>query len=1002
MNNFLLCKGRLIFWHLLSIGCCLLLCLTPAVAGMPAAYPNLNLQQHTVSGHLRDASGPVPGVTVSVKGKNMHTVSTVDGTYSINAEPQDILIFESIGYKRVELSSAGRTTIDLTLEEDPAILEEVTINAGYYSVKEKENTGSIARITSKDIENQPVTNFLAAMQGRMAGVDVIQDSGSPGGAFQIRVRGQNSLRADGNQPLYVINGIPYSSETIGSVETSGTAPTMTSPLNSINPSDIESIEVLKDADATAIYGSRGANGVVLITTKKGKAGKSTFTMNASTAVGQATKMLDLMKTPEYLAMRRKAYVNDGITQYPASAYDVNGTWGENRYTDWQKELIGGTAEIHNLQASVSGGSRDTQYLIGGTYRTETTVFPGDFNYRKGSVHFNMNHSSENERFKAYLSAYYTAQKNRQPTVDLTRLSRTLAPNAPAMYDGDGNLNWENSTWDNPLAGLEQQFNSRTTDLAANALLSYDVLPNLQLRSSVGYTELKNDESRTQPYTMYNPAYGMGSESSGINTNLTTRNSWIIEPQLNWKKAFGKAAIEALVGGTFQQQATNRLYQAGFGFSSNSLINDLASASIKSVSLSDRTVYKYQAFYSRMNFNWDGRYIINITGRRDGSSRFGPGKQFANFGAVGAAWIFSKEAFLTNNLLSFGKLRASYGTSGNDQIGDYQYLDTYTGTGNTYQGIIGIQPSRLYNPEFGWETNRKLEIAIESGFLKDRLFLTAAFYRNRSSNQLVGLPLPATTGFTSLYSNLGAEVQNSGLEFTLRTVNLENRSFGWTSSFNISLNRNKLLSYPGLEGSPNANTYVIGQPTNISKLYHYEGIDPITGLYKFRDENGDGIISSIPDRQTIANLNPKFFGGLQNQFSYKGLRLEFLFQFVKQQAFGYRPGAPGRAVNQLSGTTESASSQPFTSGTNSQAVTNYTRFGTSDAALQDASYIRLKNIALSYELPLPPATGVKCNFFIQGQNLLTVTPYKSGDPEFKFSGYLPPLRVVSAGAVLTLN
>ncbi|TDE29293.1 SusC/RagA family TonB-linked outer membrane protein [Flavobacterium ranwuense] len=996
MNNFSLNKGWLVLCYSLILGLCL--CHSPLFA---QNVPLSTTSKQQVTGTITDGGAPLTGVSISVKGEQKTVISNFDGKFTIAVSSNDILIFTYMGFKTVTMPVDGRSVINIRMQEDATTLQEVKINAGYYSVKESERTGSISKITSKDIEKQPVTNVLATMQGRMAGVDIVQDSGSPGGAFTIKIRGQNSLRADGNQPLYIIDGVPYSSETIGAIATSGTAPTLTSPLSSINPSDIESIEVLKDADATAIYGSRGANGVVLITTKKGKAGETSYTVNASTSFGSVTRTPKLMNTQQYLAMRQQAFANDGVTVFPSYAYDVNGTWNQNRYTDWQKELIGGTPEVNNLQASVSGGSQRTQYLLSGNYRTETTVFPGDFKYTKGATHFNMNHTSDDDRFKITFSANYIAQKNNQPSIDLTRVSRTLAPNAPALYDANGNLNWENSTWDNPLAGLLSQFDSRIKDLTANTVLLYAIRPNLQFKTSLGYSDLNSNESRTQPSTMYNPAYGVGSEISSLSTNQTTRTSWIVEPQLNWNKVIGKGKIDVLLGGTFQKQRTERLFLNGFGFASNSLIHDLASASIKTIDLSDETIYKYQAFFARMNYTWDERYILNVTARRDGSSRFGPGKQFATFGAIGAAWLFSNEALLKDNsVLSFGKLRTSYGTAGNDQIGDYQFLDTYTSSGNTYQGTIGLQPVRLFNPEFGWETNRKFEVAIETGFLKDRLFLTTAYYFNRSSNQLVGIPLPGTTGFSSLNANLDATVQNSGLEFTLRTVNFQHKHFEWTTNFNISINRNKLISYPGLESSTYVNTYVVGQPINSIKLYHYTGMNPTTGVYEFEDVNGDGTITSMGDRKTIADLSPRFFGGLQNQFKYKGFQLDFLFQFVKQQAFGSMPGVPGTAINQLASVSDAAAQQPYTAGANGAVTTVYYRYGLSDGNLQDASYVRLKNISLTYDLPLKFTHGVRCQLYMQGQNVLTFTHYSNGDPESKFSGYLPPLKVFTGGVKLT--
>lgn len=998
---------------------CILLCICSQVFAMSHTnssvmlnYKNITSecmfkQQATVTGTVTFENLPLNGVTVSVKGKNDYTITGEDGTYSIAADKTDVLIFSFIGFKTVEISINDRNVINTGLEENATAIKEITVNAGYYKVKDKLLTGSIAKVTAKDIEKQPVSNVLAAIAGRMAGVQIIQDSGSPGGAFQIKIRGQNSLRSDGNDPLYIIDGVPYSSETIGSLVTSGSQPTLTNPLSSINPADIESIEILKDGDATAIYGSRGSNGVVLITTKRGKVGQAAFSINAATSVGTVTKTLDLMRTEQYLAMRRQAFAADGFTEIPDYAYDVNGTWDPTRYTDWQKELIGGTAEITNIQASVSGGSKNTQYLLSGTTRNETTVFPGNFKYRRGTVHFNMNHKSDDDRFRLTFSASYTAQKNFQPTTDLTRISQQLAPNAPALYDEFGNLNWEDGTYDNPLANFESQFKAKINDLNANTVLSYNLHKNLQLKSSFGFTDLRNNENVTLPSTLYNPSFGLGPESSSISTNQTLRTSWIAEPQINWNFSFGRGKVEALAGSTFQNQTTNRLNLTGFGYTSNSLIYDLASAFQKFVDYSDESVYKYQAFFARVNYNYDQRYILNITGRRDGSSRFGPGKQFSNFGAVGAAWIFSNESWLKDKkFLSFGKIRGSYGMTGNDQIGDYQFLDTYLSSGSVYQGVSGLQPIRLFNADFGWETNRKLEVALETGFLNDRLFITAAYYRNRSSNQLVGIPLPGTTGFSSLTGNLDAEVQNTGYEFTLRSENFKTKDFEWSSSFNISTNENKLLSFPGLETSTYSDRYIVGKSINIRKLYHYTGLNPTTGVYEFEDLNGDGEINTVGDRQVAADLSPKYFGGVQNQLAYKNLHLDFLFQFVKQQGFKYNPAPPGLAANQLASVdgfwqpeNTDAAFQILTAGNNGPAFAGYSRYNASDAALIDASFVRLKSIALSYDLPLKLSNGIKCRIYLQGQNLLTFTSFYT-DPEFKFGGYLPPLKTYTAAVQIT--
>lgn len=968
-------------------------------------------QPHKVTGTVSDNTMALPGVSIVIKNSNNGTVSNQKGEYVINAKPTDTLVFSFIGYKTQFITVNKQTTINVTLQDDATQLQEVKVNAGYYSVKEKERTGSIAKITSKDIEKQPVANILATMQGRMAGVNVVQESGIAGGGFSINIRGVNSLREGANAPLYVIDGVPYSSDPISDRQTSTATPGDGNPLNSINPADIESLEILKDADATAIYGSRGANGVVLITTKKGKTGRTNFTLTTNHSIGTVSKMMDLMNTEQYLAMRRKAFANDGYTTYPANAYDVNGTWDQTRYTDWQKELIGGTSEVMGVQASVTGGSEQTKYLFSGNYRTESSVFPGDFLYKKGGGRLSLEHTSSDKKFRINFSGSYTVQHNNLSWIDFVALSRQLAPNAPALYDARGNLNWENGTWENPLANLESKNITKTQDLITNTLISYQLAKNLEFKSSLGFTDLHNNDSRSVPSTMYNPAYNLGSQYSSIYQNAFKRNSWIVEPQLNWYKAFGKSKLEVLAGATYQSQKSEKLLILASGFTSNSLLYDLSSASVVQVRNNDETEYKYQAFFGRVNYTFNEKYIINLTGRRDGSSRLGPGKQFATFGAVGAAWLFSKEDFISDNVkfLSFGKLRGSYGTTGSDQIGDYEFLNTYTSSGYEYGGSNGLHPSRLYNDKFGWETNKKFETALELGFLNDRIFLTTAWYRNRSSNQLIGLPLPGTTGFPSIQANLNATVQNTGFEVTLRLLNVKSRNFSWTTNFNITTAGNKLISFPGLEYSGYQSMYVVGQPTTIKKLFHFTGVNPQTGLYQFEDVNGDGVISYENDRETVKDFNPDYYGGLQNQFSYKGVQLDFLFQFVKQQNFnfantqrfaGLLSNQPEAYTNSWQQPADAAPYQMYTTGANQQAMQASEYFALSDGAVSDASFIRLKNIALSYDFPKNWVKNVGCRLSLQGQNVLTITSFKGADPEFTQGGTLPPLRVFSAGLQLT--
>ncbi|MGV8964377.1 MAG: SusC/RagA family TonB-linked outer membrane protein [Candidatus Saccharimonadaceae bacterium] len=973
----------------------------------------VSAQNVPVRGTISDAQGVLPGVNIQIKNKAIATVTDANGNFDIQALPEDTLIVSSMGYLTIEIHVGSQTTFNLTLIEDATALEEVTVNAGYYKVKDKERTGSIASIKAADIELQPVSNPLATMQGRMAGVNITQASGVAGGGFSIQIRGINSLRAEGNEPLYIVDGVPYGSQSLGNTSVSGNAfAALSSPLNNINPSDIENIEVLKDADATAIYGSRGANGVILITTKKGKEGKTKYNFQSYTSAGSITRKIDLMNTAQYLAMRYEAFANDSISTYPDNAYDVNGTWSNQKSTDWQKELIGGTSYSNNYNALVSGGTNSTQFLLSGTFRKETTVFPGDAHYTKGAFHSSLTHRSADNKFSLNLSTDYSSDKNNLPGIDLTSRALTIAPNAPSLNTTTGDLNWENGTFQNPLGFLKSSYLNKSNTLLSNAVLGYSFNNGINLKTNIGYTELQLSETRLRPASMHSPHAEATSADSQLFINNGKRYSWIFEPQLSWEHKWSQLNINMLAGATFQSQTQQSLALSGTGFASDALINTLAAAKTVEILTDQTSEYNYNAFFARININFVDRYILNFTGRRDGSSRFGPDKRFANFAAVGAAWIFSNEPLKKSEkgLFSFGKLRTSYGVTGSDQIGDYQYLDTYGITSNIYDGIIGIEPTRLFNPDFGWETNKKFEAALDLGFLNDRIFITASYFNNRSSNQLVGVPLPATTGFSSLQSNLDATVQNSGLELEWRSLNAKTKNLTWLSTVNITISKNKLTEFPNLEGSTYSNKLVIGESLNIVKLYHYLGIDNETGLYTFEDHNNDGELSASEDKYKLLDTSPKFYGGFSNQLSYNDWSLDFLFQFVKQDAasvLSYFPitgsmsNQPSSISNHYPQQSDAGALQLFSTGASGEAVSAYNNYVESDAMIVDASYIRLKSLSISYSISQIGSKSFSAKIYLQGQNLATFTKYNGADPENQSVLFLPPLRQYTLGIQLTL-
>ncbi len=975
------------------------------------AGTNAYSQTGTIKGKVINESGaPVPGATVAIKGTNNGTTTNDKGDFIIAPANKDAsLIISSIGYEKQELFLDGRTNLVITLKSKPSELDQAIVIA-YGTTTKRLNTGDVSKVTAEEIERQPVSNPLAALEGRVPGLIVTQNTGVPGGSFNIQIRGKNSI-ANGNDPLYIIDGVPFTSISLSSIYT-GSVINLGNPLSNINPADIESIEVLKDADATSIYGSRGANGVILITTKKAKPGKIRFEFNAYTGTGKVTRMLKLLNTPQYLAMRHEAFSNDGARIGPTN-YDINGTWDTTRYTDWQKLLIGGTANIIDMQGSISGGNSNTQFLMSSGYHQESTVFPGNFSDQKVSSRFYLTHSSSDQRFKATFSAFYNLEFNNLLTEDLTHRALTLAPDAPPIYDSSGKLNWPHG-FDNPFSVLNREYKAYSNNLISNMDLSYQVCPSLQLKSSFGYTNMTMDEKQTVPLSSINPAYAQtGGSAIFSNSGIKT---WIIEPQVNWSRKINKVNINILVGGTFQEDIRNGQSFYGRNFSSDALLENIAAASTITVLSADNTQYHYQALYGRINANWQQKYIVNITGRRDGSSRFGPGRQYGDFGAIGAAWIFSKETKVQNLLpfLSFGKLRASYGTTGNDQIGDYEYLNTYSTTNYPYQGISGLIATRLFNPNYGWEVNRKLEGAIELGFLKERVFFNAAYYMNRSSNQLVGYPLPGLTGFSSVQANSSALVQNSGWEMNIASENIKNDNFRWSTSLNISFPSNKLVAYPGLANSNYANTYVIGKPLSTKKLFHFTGVNTQTGVYTFEDVDKDGTISYPEDLVPSKQVAQSFYGGIQNSLQYKNWELVIFVQFVKQTGFNYLYNysnnylAPGMLGNQPAIVLsrwkkpgDISDIQRFTQNYGSSAFAAFIMLN--DDMISDASFLRLKNISISYHLPHKLIQNIylpEGKLYIQCQNLLTVTKYLGMDPENQSINNLPPLKMVTAGIQVT--
>ncbi|OQP59113.1 hypothetical protein A3860_38760 [Niastella vici] len=987
---------------------------------------------------VNENNDPVDGVTVTVKGTSIGTTTNSNGEFFLKSvEENATLVFSSVNMEAHEVKVSGKNFLDVALQTKITSMQEVVINKGYYTEKKKFSTGNVSKVTSKEIEQQPVLNPLLALQGRVPGLFITQASGVPGAGVTVRIQGLNSI-AGGSDPLYVIDGVPYPSQMLATTATTqvsailgGSGSSFYSPggngnpLSYINPSDIESIEVLKDADATSIYGSRAANGAILITTKSGKVGPAKVDINLQQGWGKVTRSMNVMNTEQYVEMRKEAFANDNVSISPTgSDYDINGLWDQNRNTDWVKTLIGGTAKYTNINSSVSGGNASIQYLVGGTYQRETTVFPGNFSDQKGTLHFNINSTSSNKKFRLVLTGSYMVDNNQLPRNDYTGLAYTLPPNAPALYKDDGTLNWApnlvgNSSWDNPLAQKYKIYQNKTDNLISSAILSYNLLKGLDISSRFGYTKLTTDEFATDLTPSQRPERRANYKRNAVYSNGVIK-IFNIEPQINYKKTFGKGNFDALIGATIQQNNNDGQRITGVGFATDGL-RDLASATTIVIGATTNAVYKYSAAFGRLNYTWKDKYIINLTARRDGSSRFGDENRFHNFASAGAAWIFSEEKFFQKSLrfLSFGKLKASYGTTGNDQIGDYSFLERYISNNPAvpYQGGSSINTNRITNPYLQWEETRKLSVGLDLSFINDRIALSAVYGRNRSSNQLLSYTLPIITGFSSIDRNFPATVQNTTWELSVISTNLKGKTIEWTTNINLTIPRNKLISFPNLETSSYKNSLVIGQPVSINKASIFLGVDPTTGLYTFAAANG--LVTNNPDilndPTKLINVDPKFYGGFQNNIRYKQFHLDALFQFISQtQKDAYRfgmgalpPGMdrvnqPLSVLNHWQKPGDNTSVQLYSENF-SKAYNPYNKANFSDAAYVNASYIRLKNISISYDLSSGVMKRLRikhCNIFLAGQNLLTITSFGGIEPETHSFVSLAPLKIYSAGLKLS--
>lgn len=975
----------------------------------PLAKSPVVLHNIDIRGKVTNGEGyPLAGISIQVKGTSNGTRTNTAGEFQLVLEQESaVLVISGAEHETLEVRVGTQRYFPITLVAKIGELDE-TIVIGYGTTSKRLNTGSVSKVTSTVIERQLVSNPMAALAGRVPGLMISSANGLPGSNVHILLRGEHSLR-QGTQPLVVIDGVPFmlNSERLTSLNSTDNQ----SLFNTIDPADIESVEVLKDASATAIYGSQGANGVILITTKKGRQGKLKVDAQIYMGFKRATRTMDLLHTSDYLAMRREAFQNDQLTPTSSNAPDLT-EWDPAAYTDWKKELIGGTAQNNNYKLTLSGGSDQTQFLVSGNLYSETLVFPDNEPARRVTARLQVNHATKDKKLQINFASSYGADIKRQSLSDLTQFI-FLPPNAPQIRDSYGQLLWTPGI-DNPYAFLQRQYQSHTYSYFNSVDIDANLAEGLSLKVNAGYNKVDSRETATVPIRSLRPdptARGTYHYSNG------SLEGWIAEPQLHYTLSKGPHRFQLLAGSSLQSRQQQGLSLTATGFTDDDQLHNTTAAE-NIATTATRSLYRYTALFGRVHYNFQRKYVVDLNLRRDGSSRFGPAERFSNFAAIGGGWVFSDEAFLRpafkEKILHFGKLRASYGTTGNDQIGNYQYFDGW-GTNTMYQygGNPGFLPQRLFNSSLQWERTTKLQVGADLEFFKGKLSLSLDYYRNLSDNQLTFVGLPQTTGFTTVLKNLDASILNYGFEVFLQWKVIDRPHLSWTTSFNATVPRNRLLRYPNLEGSSDASLYIIGEPLRIARRFQLQGVDPQTGLYQFQDFNHDGLIRPLEDWGIAGTLGQKSFGGLDNSVRYKNWNLHVFFQFVQQTGNNYLtslPDVPGTLSNQPVGVLQRWRApgdlqpvQRYTSSA-SPATTAYTQYLSSSATVTNASFVRFKNVQLSYELPkrfLQSWKVQQLRFYVSGQDLLTITNYAGADPETRNVRTLPLLRTLAFGAQLTL-
>ncbi len=999
-----------------------------------------NLQ---LAGTVLDDGLPLPGATIRIKGTTNGTITGIDGDFTLSIKVGDTLIVSFVGYLTQEVIPVDNTPLTINMLTDATEMEEVVV-IGYGSVKKSDLTGSVVSLKSEDILNTTVSSLDQGLQGKAAGVVVTQTSGQPGASSSIRIRGTSSIRGT-NEPLYVVDGVPIISDpnqgSTGAVQ----GPAF-NPLNSINSADIESIEILKDASATAIYGARGANGVILVSTKRGAKGKTVINAAISGGVQRVRKTLDMLNASELAMLGNEAADNAGVPRKVIYASPIN--LGEG--TNWQDEIFR-LAPIVNAQFGVSGGKDGTSYLVSANIFSQQGVIIGS-DFTRGIFRVNLDQKlSDKVKIgtsinlnRSVINGVVTDSEGAIPS-SITSWALEFNPGL-GVYDNNGQYVYENNTSQpavgNPVADANENQQRTTTNKVFSSLyLSWEVLPSLVFKTQVGVDAFFNKEEAFTPNFLKRAEASKGAATVANSDGYT----WLWENTLAYNKSFNDQSINAIVGYTMQAYNGKFMFGSTSDFDDNRLgFNSLQAGKKKTLLINGAAGWQMMSFLGRVNYVLKDKYLATASLRVDGSSKFGDGNKFGYFPSFSLAWRIGNEDFLVNSLtISELKLRAGYGTVGNEGIPSYSSLglleitEAYFGESEIAKGAGPLSPE---NANLKWETTHQFDIGVDLGLFNNRVSVTADIYYKNTVDLLLDRAVPYLSGFTNVFDNVG-NLENRGIELSVNSVNTTGE-LKWNTSLNFAVNRNKITKLTGEEnerllatpllgingwsqitvGSPIGSFYgyetdgIIQLGESVGDIPYFSDYSPMHGDRKYIDQNGDGIINDL-DKVRLGDANPKFSFGLGNVISYKSFELNFFFQGVvgnkiaNFNRFGLE-SFDGNRNNSRVALKRWTPTNPTNEYPRANATPRANAF--SDIHVESGSYLRLRDVTISYNFSSKFNDRLKLSsarVYVSVKNLLTITDYSGYDPEvnrFPFNnlnmgadfGSYPQTMIFTGGLNLT--